>query len=135
MFPWADGTPFDWNKADTEGKLNDMFLTGEFVNGENTLSNLILTRDPRLYESVIVNNIPRNLGWSSPKMSDYPWELWVGGTDAKTAPALENMRFATGYDNMKYYLSDSDYERQPIHWRSEERRVGKECRSRWSPYH
>ena len=116
MFPWADGTPFDWNKADTEGKLNDMFLTGEFVNGENTLSNLILTRDPRLYESVIVNNIPRNLGWSSPKMSDYPWELWVGGTDAKTAPALENMRFATGYDNMKYYLSDSDYERQPIHW-------------------
>src|SRR5256885_10498143 len=23
----------------------------------------------------------------------------------------------------------------PIHVRSEERRVGKECRSRWSPYH
>ena len=23
----------------------------------------------------------------------------------------------------------------PIHTRSEERRVGKECRSRWSPYH
>ena len=23
----------------------------------------------------------------------------------------------------------------PIHSRSEERRVGKECRSRWSPYH
>ena len=22
-----------------------------------------------------------------------------------------------------------------IEWRSEERRVGKECRSRWSPYH
>src|ERR1035438_6389458 len=22
-----------------------------------------------------------------------------------------------------------------VHWRSEERRVGKECRSRWSPYH
>src|SRR3712207_9445522 len=22
-----------------------------------------------------------------------------------------------------------------LHWRSEERRVGKECRSRWSPYH
>ena len=21
------------------------------------------------------------------------------------------------------------------YWRSEERRVGKECRSRWSPYH
>src|SRR3712207_7154793 len=24
---------------------------------------------------------------------------------------------------------------RPIHNRSEERRVGKECRSRWSPYH
>ena len=23
----------------------------------------------------------------------------------------------------------------PEEWRSEERRVGKECRSRWSPYH
>ena len=23
----------------------------------------------------------------------------------------------------------------PEFWRSEERRVGKECRSRWSPYH
>ena len=22
-----------------------------------------------------------------------------------------------------------------VHWRSEERRVGKKCRSRWSPYH
>ena len=26
-------------------------------------------------------------------------------------------------------------ERQPVAERSEERRVGKECRSRWSPYH
>ena len=29
------------------------------------------------------------------------------------------------------YLPDDD----PIRQRSEERRVGKECRSRWSPYH
>ena len=28
---------------------------------------------------------------------------------------------------------DSDYEEAAL--RSEERRVGKECRSRWSPYH
>ena len=31
------------------------------------------------------------------------------------------------------------YSRDAVHWdsipRSEERRVGKECRSRWSPYH
>src|SRR2546422_9767512 len=27
------------------------------------------------------------------------------------------------------------FKQQPRSWRSEERRVGKECRSRWSPYH
>ena len=27
------------------------------------------------------------------------------------------------------------YDLAPAHTRSEERRVGKECRSRWSPYH
>src|SRR3712207_9303817 len=33
-------------------------------------------------------------------------------------------------------FTDSQYVRQGItEWRSEERRVGKECRSRWSPYH
>jgi len=28
-----------------------------------------------------------------------------------------------------------NYRGTTIKWRSEERRVGKECRSRWSPYH
>ena len=31
----------------------------------------------------------------------------------------------------KYVVTDPE----GIHARSEERRVGKECRSRWSPYH
>ena len=30
---------------------------------------------------------------------------------------------------------DIDWNKIPVGWRSEERRVGKECRSRWSPYH
>ena len=30
---------------------------------------------------------------------------------------------------------DSSDKDDPQHTRSEERRVGKECRSRWSPYH
>ena len=35
------------------------------------------------------------------------------------------------------YYKGCEYLRDAIvlHWRSEERRVGKECRSRWSPYH
>ena len=33
-------------------------------------------------------------------------------------------------------ISDETKSKYPnIYWRSEERRVGKECRSRWSPYH
>ena len=33
------------------------------------------------------------------------------------------------------YLNSSDPAELATHCRSEERRVGKECRSRWSPYH
>ena len=32
-------------------------------------------------------------------------------------------------------VTDSRYTTEAEHERSEERRVGKECRSRWSPYH
>ena len=35
-------------------------------------------------------------------------------------------------------ISEAEFEVMKIVWkyaRSEERRVGKECRSRWSPYH
>ena len=38
---------------------------------------------------------------------------------------------------IKRFLGECDLERRNPHYssRSEERRVGKECRSRWSPYH
>ena len=36
------------------------------------------------------------------------------------------------YPNKKIGVFHQDFEAQ---YRSEERRVGKECRSRWSPYH
>ena len=32
-------------------------------------------------------------------------------------------------------LPEGDLTHKPVGKRSEERRVGKECRSRWSPYH
>ena len=38
--------------------------------------------------------------------------------------------------NRKYCLDKKEWEEaQAALLRSEERRVGKECRSRWSPYH
>ena len=40
-------------------------------------------------------------------------------------------------DPFKEYLRESEPDKahKGYAWRSEERRVGKECRSRWSPYH
>src|SRR2546429_9304880 len=47
---------------------------------------------------------------------------------------------AKEYKTMRELFADKDVDAvsiaTPNHWhRSEERRVGKECRSRWSPYH
>ena len=36
--------------------------------------------------------------------------------------------------NTKYFINTGNYRKGSL-TRSEERRVGKECRSRWSPYH
>ena len=38
-------------------------------------------------------------------------------------------------NHLRYYLTQLVAEHVVMHGRSEERRVGKECRSRWSPYH
>lgn len=65
-------------KTEAEGRLDEMFLTGTFNDGEQLLSNIVFTRDPRLYESVIVNGLPGNLGWSSVSVGGDPYELWVG---------------------------------------------------------
>lgn len=115
MFPWADGTPFDWNKAEAEGKLDEMFLKGTFVGTGQSLSNLVLTRDPRLYESARVNGQPKILDWTTAKMSGDPYELWIGGTDALQASKTESGNYATGYDNMKYYLG-TEYQRKYTQW-------------------
>ena len=42
---------------------------------------------------------------------------------------------ASGKMSAKSYYYDPAYQTQETLKRSEERRVGKECRSRWSPYH
>lgn len=112
MFPWADGTPFDWDKTKAEGKLDDMFTTGTLEGGD-----LNLTRDPRLYETARVNGLPRMLDWStnSGLMSGQPYELWVGGYDANKNSENESGNYATGYDNMKYYIG-TEYQRKYCQW-------------------
>ena len=49
--------------------------------------------------------------------------IGIGGTWAEWYPVVE---VAKKYTDLPIYLENA---------RSEERRVGKECRSRWSPYH
>ena len=54
------------------------------------------------------------------------------------AVAIEDERFYThpGYDVKRLIKAVINYVvRNDSSYRSEERRVGKECRSRWSPYH
>src|SRR3712207_9577583 len=62
------------------------------------------------------------------------------GDNPKMSPFDENSRYAAAYQRDKSYKSDLSYLSKIKAFsdnvaRSEERRVGKECRSRWSPYH
>ena len=43
--------------------------------------------------------------------------------------------FESSFSNQMFYRSGKPWKPRTSRWRSEERRVGKECRSRWSPYH
>ena len=49
-----------------------------------------------------------------------------------TLPHTWNLDALAG--TIPYLRTTADYQRK-LYVRSEERRVGKECRSRWSPYH
>src|SRR5574340_1650242 len=75
------------------------------------------------------------------KRSSHPHAL-IKRVDVSKARALPGVRaVVTGQDFPGYiglYLQDRQIfcrERVRYVGRSEERRVGKECRSRWSPYH
>ena len=78
--------------------------------------------------------------------------LFHTGKQAESKPYFESVQNNPLYaDNTKYYLGYIAYDpmitqkpkvtsaksktMRPSTTRSEERRVGKECRSRWSPYH
>src|SRR5207344_2206483 len=73
-------------------------------------------------------------------------ESMLGAFKARVAPFNVNYRYVA--EELRYLLNDSRAAAIVVHsqfaptlaevlpdLRSEERRVGKECRSRWSPYH
>ena len=83
---------------------------------------------------------------------DYPQQhIKPYDEEGKKTEQVERMfdNIAHAYDKLNHTLSlgiDRSWRKKAIAWlrpfqpqrmmdRSEERRVGKECRSRWSPYH
>lgn len=110
MFPWADGTPFNWNDTKTAGKLDQMFVTGTVA-----ANNIKLTRDPRLYEEAIVNGQQQSLDWTTGNMSGTTYENWVGGTNALLQPSTQTGAFGTGYAPIKF-LMGNDMLRQYTEW-------------------
>src|SRR2546422_5177346 len=54
---------------------------------------------------------------------------------AEAVEDTQPRRALTAYENYLAYVENTPGEKEHIEKRSEERRVGKECRSRWSPYH
>lgn len=112
MFPWKDGTPFDYDKTASEGKLDEMFLTGTAE-----AKNISLTRDPRLYEEAIVNGQPLSLDWTTGNMAGRSFETWYGGKDAGSDLTQEKGAFGTGYGPMKFLMGD-DMLRRNVHWPS-----------------
>lgn len=102
MFPWADGTPFNWDETEAAGELDHMFIKGDKVEGMQTLQNRVYTRDPRLYENVAVNGQLQTIDWASGKRSGQNFENWVGGTDAQQRPILQTHHYGTGYRYLKY---------------------------------
>ena len=74
--------------------------------------------------------------------------LDMGGFDEQFDPAYQDVDFGirlyderglfnvyTPYAELVHYESITRFDSKNKLLRSEERRVGKECRSRWSPYH
>ena len=115
MFPWADGTPFDWDKAEAEGKLDYMFVKGDSVSGNQLLQNRQYTRDPRLYETAAVNGALQTINWGDGNTSGQPYELWVGGTTAGTGPSTNTGIYATGFRNLKYIAGEA-YDKKFPQW-------------------
>lgn len=124
MFPWADGTPFDWDESEAQQKagsgthmLDSMFAsyTFEYDSKNKPTAVAHLTRDPRLYETVIVNGMQQSLDWSNGNMSGNYYELWVGGSDIGQQAAEEGNGFTTGYAINKYWIDEDAYRQYP-HW-------------------
>lgn len=115
MFPWADGRPFDWDETKAAGELDQMFIKGDTIPGNQMLQNRTYTRDPRLYENVAVNGALQTINWGDGRTSGANYENWVGGSTAGKTPLTQNDHYATGYRYLKYYAGEA-YKKKFPQW-------------------
>lgn len=112
MFPWKDGTPFDYDRDSIAGRQGEMFMIGNAQTG-----NIQLTRDPRMYEEIIVNGDRTSIDWNTGNMSGRSFEAWYGGYDARTNTDQENGSWGTGFGPIKFLMND-DMLRRYVQWPS-----------------
>ena len=90
-------------------------------------------------ESLGTTTVDEDGTWSLDTTLDEPgdYDITVNGLDAdgNTYASSEAARLSFGLPEFDFALPTFDLPTGDLRARSEERRVGKECRSRWSPYH
>src|SRR2546422_11685716 len=123
-------------------RIDDGFV--RFVNNDHCLlSARTSLRLPKLLAPALEYLPLAQTIWYVPTGLD-PWNQLLGkmpghygGRGQKRDPNKPIAPPERHWPDQQPFLLDGPFEERLNHWltRSEERRVGKECRSRWSPYH
>src|SRR5258708_6812069 len=88
----------------------------------------------KAYDTQIAEQVILGMGWSSAYDHKIPLDLAAIGAKYGVEVHKEERSWFIRLDERdEWWLPFPDEQVQ--YMRSEERRVGKECRSRWSPYH
>ena len=86
------------------------------------------------FDTIISRRGTNSYKWDIPEEENV-LPMWVADMDFRTAPAIvEALQKRIAHGIFGYTKVPKAYYDAVVR-RSEERRVGKECRSRWSPYH
>ena len=139
FLPAHDHHLFEWRRRDAR-ELKVRPQTAKWVTDQSDLIEEVLDqirrRGPLSGRDFEDKNTKRGpwWGWGDAKMA-LEWLFRTGAVGSIRTPQFERK-----YDLMERILpaeiaSLPEVSRDEAHRRSEERRVGKECRSRWSPSH
>lgn len=133
MFPWSDGTPFNWENDSLRGRITGangrLFYQYREYRGSITKTP---SRDPRLYENILVNGTTYTFDWTAGTPTGDAYELWVNGYDeaSDVMSALQDKttgdyvltmqekltsKYSTGFGVIKYYIGE-EFHRKFMHW-------------------